>query len=213
MTITATDASSGVSATQAFNWTVNPPVVSLIAPSEQTNLAGDQVYVVPSASASDGYALTYNVTGLPPGLIFDPNSGIITGTIANNAASASPYVVTITATDASSGVSATQTLPWSVNPPIVSLIAPSDQTNLAGDQVYVVPSASASDGYALTYNVTGLPPGLTFDPNSGIITGTLANNAASASPYVVTITATDASSGISASQTFNWTVNTSSAFS
>ena len=206
VTITATDEQADADANQTFYWTVNPPVVTLIAPSDQTNLAGDQVYVVPSASASDGYALTYNVTGLPAGLTFDPNSGIITGTLASNAASASPYVVTITATDASSGVSANQAFNWTVNPPMVSLIAPSDQTNLAGDQVYVVPSASASDGYALTYNVTGLPPGL---PSTLTAASSPGPSPATppASPYVVTITATDASSGVSANQAVNWTVN------
>ena len=40
-------------------------------------------------------------------------------------------------------------------------------------------SGSSSDGYAVTYAETGLPPGLSLDPASGIISGTIPDNAAS----------------------------------
>ena len=56
----------------------------------------------------------------------------------------------------------------------------------------------------LTYSAAGLPGGLSIDPASGAITGTLSDSAFQATPYQVVLTATDGTS--SASQTFAWTV-------
>ncbi|MFP3542070.1 Ig-like domain-containing protein [Rhizobium sp. SIMBA_035] len=61
------------------------------------------------------------------------------------------------------------------------------------------------DGDVLTYSVTGLPAGLSIDPSTGLISGTLPNNASHTSPYIVVVTATDPS-GLSTTQTFTWTV-------
>ncbi|MFH7588136.1 beta strand repeat-containing protein, partial [Oceanimonas smirnovii] len=62
----------------------------------------------------------------------------------------------------------------------------------------------------LTFTVDGLPPGLSFDPSTGKITGTLDNSASQGGPkgdgkYQVTITATDPEGG-STNQNFEWTV-------
>ena len=54
----------------------------------------------------------------------------------------------------------------------------------------------------LTYSDGGtLPPGLSIDPSSGIITGTPTTGGI----YAVTITATD-NAGFTGSATFNWTI-------
>ncbi len=47
------------------------------------------------------------------------------------------------------------------------------------------------DGEPLTFTAVGLPPGMTIDPNTGIISGTLPPDASQSGPYTVTITATD----------------------
>ncbi|WP_419342739.1 retention module-containing protein [Achromobacter sp. PD1] len=60
----------------------------------------------------------------------------------------------------------------------------------------------------LTFTATGLPPGLTIDPNTGIITGTIDHSASQGGNngvYTVTVTATDPS-GATTSQDFNWDV-------
>uniref|UniRef100_UPI0018E4C608 putative Ig domain-containing protein n=1 Tax=Tsuneonella flava TaxID=2055955 RepID=UPI0018E4C608 len=64
------------------------------------------------------------------------------------------------------------------------------------------------DSPTLTYSASGLPAGLTIDPVTGVIGGTVDNSASqggSGGVYSVTVTATDGD-GASVDQTFNWTV-------
>jgi hypothetical protein len=58
----------------------------------------------------------------------------------------------------------------------------------------------------LTYSATGLPDGLSIDPSAGIISGTLTDEAISATPYSLTVTASDGN-GQSISQTFSWIIS------
>src|SRR5204862_4275380 len=50
---------------------------------------------------------------------------------------------------------------------------PGDQTNVEGATVSRPISASDADGDALTFSQSGLPAGLSIDPSSGVIGGTL----------------------------------------
>ena len=52
-------------------------------------------------------------------------------------------------------------------------------------------NADTGNGDVLTYTVTGLPPGLTFDANTGLISGTIPLGASTSGPYTITVTATD----------------------
>ncbi len=47
----------------------------------------------------DGEPLTFTATGLPPGMVIDPATGIITGTLPADASQLGPYTAIITATD------------------------------------------------------------------------------------------------------------------
>lgn len=183
------------------------PVVTLQNPTDRSNLAGDSVQLTLTATDSAGNALSYSVVGLPAGLSINAITGVISGRIANNAANALAYVVTVTATDTTANSSASQKFYWTVNPPIVTLDGIDDQHSLAGDDVIFQISGTSSDGYALTYSADGLPPGLTMDSTSGVISGHIANNAAADTPHTITFVATDSSSGVSSSRTFQWTVD------
>ena len=71
----------------------------------------------------------------------------------------------------------------------------------------LAPTGSDPDGDTLTWSAAGLPPGLSFDPATGTISGTLGYEAAAGSPYVVAVTAADdGSPQLSSGVSFLWTV-------
>ena len=116
--------------------------------------------------------------------------------------SAGTYSVTATASDGS--LSNSQTFTWTVTNVnrAPTLTAPANQTSAENATVSLQLVASDPDGGALTYSATGLPPSLTVNAATGLITGTLSFT--SAGTYSVTATASDGS--LSNSQTFTWTV-------
>lgn len=109
------------------------------------------------------------------------------------------FLETLESTDPSIGPFLTQLYDVNTGPVITS---PGDQNNSEGDTVSLQILASDSDGHALNYGATGLPPQLTIDTSSGLISGDLA--AGSAGNYSVTISVTD---GLESDSTaINWTV-------
>ena len=203
--VTATDASADLTATASFDWTVNPSLVTLTNPGDQTNFDGDVVSLTLPGVDSLGNALSYTAYGSPAGLSVDGSTGVISGTIAGNADTGGPYTVDVRATDSTANAGLSETFNWTVNNP-VALTKPDDQNNFDGDTVSLGVSATDSADNALTYSATGLPSGLSEDPNSGVISGTIATDADTSSPYSVTVTATDSTAGASDSRTFDWTV-------
>ena len=203
VTVTAGDA-GGNSASQGFTWAVTPHLL-LATPGTQTNAPGDVVSLPVMAMDVSGQP-TYSATGLPPGLGIDPASGLISGTL-SAAASGSPYSVTLTATDGS-GYSSSQTFAWDVSH--VVLTAPGDQDNRAGDTVSLPLAGRDSDASALTWSAAELPAGLSIDPGTGTITGTITGGSDEGSPYAVTVTASE--NGYSASETFTWTIGAAVVF-
>ena len=157
------------------------------------------------AYASNGDPLVFSATGLPPGL--NVSNGTISGIIASSAGSITPYLVTITATDIVANVSVTVSFSWTVNPPsvTVTLTNPGNQTSTAGNIVSMAVHGYASNGDPITYSEIGLPDGLNL--NNGTIAGTIASNAGSITPYLVTLTATDTLANVSVTVSFSWTVN------
>ena len=96
--------------------------------------------------------------------------------------------------------------PCNINPPsneLPSVTNPGNQVNDIGDTVSLQIVASDSDGpSALSYSATGLPPGLTIDPNTGLISGTLPST--SQGLYNVTINVYDGQD--TTSIFFTWSV-------
>ena len=82
------------------------------------------------------------------------------------------------------------------------------QTHQDADVVSLDLAAFFSDtdtADVLTYTAADLPAGLTLDPLTGLVSGTLAAAASAGSPYSVTVTVTDPS-GATTVQTFAWQV-------
>jgi hypothetical protein len=176
-----------------FTWTVNdttPP--DLTSPGDQSNFTGDTVNLAIKAVDAD----SFSATSLPTGLSIDTKTGVISGTIAQN--SQGTYTPTITATD--NGHSTSITFNWVVAIPF-GLVNPGDQTSDEGDSVSV--QISPTIGFtASNYSATGLPPGLSINANTGLISGTI--DPRGTGDYNVTVKASD--NGQTASVTFKWTV-------
>ena len=83
--------------------------------------------------------------------------------------------------------------------PTVSL--PSSLTTGVGQAVYVAASGFDSDGDALTYSATGIPPGLTLAPSTGVISGTPTTTGT----YTVSVTVRDPSA-LAGSASTTWTI-------
>ncbi len=109
--------------------------------------------------------------------------------------------VSVEVIDGSGLLGSGSTLSWTItvsddgvnDPPAVTMPT-GDQTFSQGDTVNLAAGMAFSDpeGDALTFSATGLPTGLTIDPMTGAITGTLTNDDAVNGPtYNVTVTADD----------------------
>jgi hypothetical protein len=206
-TVDVAAANGNVSTSQSFTWTVNP-VVNLTAPVDQSNNEGNTVSLQVTATDTLGRTLTYSATGLPSGLTINSSTGLISGSIAAGDSSSSPYFVAVTASDGTYSSSAA--FGWTVTHTDTTALTMTNlgtQTNVAGDSPNLPIQASDPDGTdTLTYSATGLPDGLSIDPLAGIISGTVADDAISTTPYSVTVTASDGN-GQSVSQTFTWIIN------
>lgn len=152
-------------------------------------LMGNNVYQTAQTDSAGGYQFT--------GLAFGTYSiGVLTP-IGMSASGMPGYSATLTAAQPSAEVDAGLVYV----PP--TLYAIPNQTNREGDTVSLQVSASAGGG-SIHYAIAGQPAGLSINPLTGLITGTVAVGDASATPYAVVVTASNGSA--SSQETFSWTV-------
>ena len=237
VTVTATDP-SGASTSQDFEWNVTNPAPTAVNDqgttsedvtlnvnaqngvlSNDTDPDGDTLTVsqvngqaanVGTAIAgSNGGTFTLNADG---SYTFNPGSAFHTLADGQSATSS----ITYTVSDGEGGTS-TATLTVTITgtndaPTLTPDVILDNQSGNDGQAITPVDISGqftdVDDGDVLTYTATGLPPGLSIDPNTGIITGTLDRSASQGGTdgvYTVTITATD-KSGASVSQDFEWNV-------
>jgi hypothetical protein len=209
VSVTATDGT--YSATAPLDWLVETPI-TVSNPGDQGNLTGLplQLQIQASAGAGNDTALDYQATGLPDGLAIDPTTGLISGVPSTDAATDSPYLVTLTVTGG--GAQGQSSFAWAIVAPgkvptgLVDFSSIAGQTNSEGDAVTLPLDATDYGAVPLAYTVVGLPDGLTINPQTGAITGSVAEGAAADGPYLVTVTASDWP--FQASQRFLWTITT-----
>jgi hypothetical protein len=179
------------------------PVVTINSINTQTNLEGDKPSLQVTATDVNNTPLMFSATTLPAGLTINSSTGLISGTILPGASEASPFQATITATDGT--FSASQVFTWHVNP-VVAVTTILSQTNKEGDTVNLPVMATDAKSQTLHFSAMHLPPGLSIDGTTGLISGSISLGAASGSPYASQVTATDGT--FSDTQMFTWTVHT-----
>src|SRR5262249_39376438 len=147
---------------------------------------------------------------LPAGLSIDPATGVISGLIGSAAAQTSSGVYSSQVTvQSSAGGSNTRTFSWTVTDtdraPVMNALAA--RSNAENDTIMFSVGAFDPDGDVLTYSAANLPEGVSINPATGLILGTISYEAAqiSAGSYLVSVTVADGH-GQSASQSFTWSV-------
>ena len=158
-----------------------------------------------STSGDNGGQFTFNSDG---SYSFDPNGDFdylapgdtattsIEYTIRDDSALASTATVTVTITGTNDDPTTVNSIP--------------DQSHNDGQPITGLNVSSYFDdvdnGQSLSYTANNtLPPGLSINPNTGVISGLLDNSASLSGPFTVDITADDGVGG-TVTQTFTWAV-------
>ena len=149
---------------------------------------------------ADGDALTFSAVGLPAWASLNAATGIISGTVPSDASTMGPVAFTVTVDDGDGGsVSTTVTFDPRNVPPVVTTSPPDraypEETDVNIDIAGFF-ADGGSDADPLTFSVTGLPDGLSFDPATNLITGTTAVGSSSSTPYQITVTVDDGQGGV-----------------
>jgi hypothetical protein len=202
VTVSASDGTN--TGSTAFAWTVNDVTTPVVTrPSNQTSNEGAAVTLSIVATDSDSDPLTYSASGLPAGLNINATTGVISGTVGPQAAQSSPYTVSVSASDGTNTGSAAFT--WTINDVTTPVVTPPHhQTSKDGSTVALQIQATDADNDPLTYSDQNLPPGLSINSKTGLISGSINKGGKGAQKYNVQVTASDGQ--LSSTVSFTWTV-------
>jgi hypothetical protein len=209
-TVTVSASDNGYVGSTTFTWNVadtTPP--SLTAPPDQTNDEGDVITPLNLQNYAQD-ADSFNIQNLPGGLTYNSTSGVISGTIDPRAAGT--YIVSVTATDNGYVSSPPMTFTWTVldsNPPSITIpgLVKNALNNNEGDPVNI--QVQSTDADVGSFTASNLPPGLSINADTGVISGTIGAYDYVAGGYTVTVSATDgAINGVPTvgSTTFSWII-------
>ncbi len=202
ITVTTTD--GNVTTSSTIGITVNP-VVDIVANTVSTN---EDVAVTINVLTNDSFELpaaaVTSVTQGASGTVSFLADGTVVYTPDTNFHGTDTFTYTVT----SGGVTETTTVTVTVGDvnDIPTTTGLADRNNLDGQTVSVNVAAifADNDGETLTYSASGLPAGLSINPGTGIITGTIDKSASQSGPYTVIVTASDGHPGGSVSTSFTW---------
>lgn len=177
VTLTASNSAGTTTAVLTLVIQATPPSGPVIISSTSVTGRTQQPFQFQVITVNGTPSAQLTATDLPCGLSADPISGLISGTPTSDGSS----TTTLTVTDGSFVTTGTLQLTFTsdtARPVIIS----ADRANLATGQPFsytiVAPTSDPADPPKFSFLGT-LPSGLTFDPNTGTISGTYTGNVVS----------------------------------
>jgi hypothetical protein len=167
ISVKATDSAGNSAQSTPFSLKVSKPLA--IASNPATFIVAGTPYNVSFFLSGGSSPYTFSETGTPPGLSFIASGGV--DTLSGTATTAGTYPITVTGKD-STGSSVAYSYTLTVAPKLMVSGSPA-LTVTVGTPYSAQFVASGGVGAPYVYNVaTGtLPPGLSFDPSSGLLSG------------------------------------------
>jgi prepilin-type N-terminal cleavage/methylation domain-containing protein len=175
-----------------------PPGLAIASPATLPDGTNGQPYPNTAVTATGGAGgNTWSATGLPAGLHIDGN-GVISGT----PTATGTFTVRVTVTDVFDNTATSPAYTLTIHPPLV-INAPAALPGWTQGRAYPPTTLGATGGSGgYTWSATGLPAGLSLNPNTGLVSG----GPTAAGTSSVTVTVTDAA-GTTASRTYALTIN------
>jgi len=182
-TITATDGYGCTTSTQ-YTVIISPCTPLVLSPGTLPDGTVNTNYNQTITQTGGTGTITWSSSGsLPPGVILNTNTGLLSGppTVTGT------YTFTIVATD-QTGCSGTMQYTIDVNCPTITLTPATLPADSAGEAYSQAVTQSGSTGSTFTYTVSSgtLPPGISLDANTGALTGT--SNATGTYTFDITVT-------------------------
>ena len=169
-------------------------------PVDASDPNGDTLsFAMQDPSWVDGVS-TWNAP-LPPGFSIDPTTGMISGALSVQPThdNATSYYAEVTVSDGT--LETVFEIVFVVVRP--NFYAPGTYFSEEGTSVSFTPRVEYP-APGMSWSATGLPPGLSIDPVTGVISGVLAEDAAQSSPYSVAVSMNDGEQ--TTTHTFEWEV-------
>ena len=184
--VRVTDAASMTATTAAQSLTINPPALTITAPSLAPGTVNSPYTSSPYTASGGTSPYTFSIASgsLPAGLSLNSGSGVISGT--PTTAGTSMFVVRVT--DAASMTATTAAQSLTINPPALTITAPTLAPGTANSPYTSSPYTASGGTSPYTFSIASgsLPTGLSLNSASGVLSGT--PTTAGTSMFVVKVT-------------------------
>ena len=166
VTAGAADTAGHVSSVQ-FYWIIRTHQAPVVTnPGDQTNLVGDAIVLSLSALDPDGDILRYSATNLPPGLVIDATTGVISGTVAVT----TPRVFNLSVAVSDGEFNSTAGFAWQIGPAGALAVVRTMSAEGTGSTVTTSPFSTTTPGETLIAFVEAAQPS-PDEPQIAIVSG------------------------------------------